>query len=398
MRQPRYVLPSLLYVACIGCGTGFLGDGTESANTSSDADSSDTAVDEATSNIPIETDDTDSTDGGLTDLPVEDCEPIEFLPFRPIDVEYDELHDLLVVVTDSPHELHLYNPATSDDVVYDLPLSPTSVSVGPDNLAVAIGHDAQFSYLDIDAGVVETLAIATDVFDIVLAGNGWVYGFPGSGQWTEIFAVEVESGMQVTSGASIRENTRAKLHPDGLAIYGADNGLSPSDIERYGIELGPPTVLYDSPYHGDYAMCGDLWISDDGGRIFTRCGNTFRASNNQVDDMTYAGSLGMLDRVRHLDHSRVVGRVVAIPDSTDNWGDDPVVEDTQLQFYGDQFLDFQDSIDLPLVATPTGCFELHGRFAFFDSSGEVVHVLAQIDAASGALLDHVLLTITAPPS
>lgn len=245
--------------------------------------------------------------------------------------------------------------------------------------------------------MLEIQPISTDVFDIVLAGNGWVYAFPGSGQWPELFGVEIATGMQATSGSSIRENTRAKLHPNGLAIYGADNGQSPSDIERYGIELGPPTVLYDSPYHGDYDMCGDLWLSDDGGRIFTRCGNTFRASNNQRDDMTYAGSLGMLDHVRHLDHSRIASRVVVIPDSVDSWSDDPVVEDTQLQFYGDQFLDFQDSIELPMVATPTGCFDLHGRFAFFDSSGEVVHVLAQLDPASGVLLDHALLTITAPP-
>jgi hypothetical protein len=144
-------------------------------------------------------------------------------------------------------------------------------------------------------------------------------------------------------------------------------------------------------------MCGDLWISDDGGRIFTRCGNTFRASNDQVEDMTYSGSLDGLDSVEHLDHSDVAGLVAAIPRATESWGGEPPgVEDIEVRLFDDQFLGFVSSFTLPDGQAPGGCFPLHGRYVFFDSSGTQIYVLAQIDAESGALLDYVLLTFPVP--
>ena len=75
------------------------------------------------------------------------------------------------------------------------------------------------------------------------------------------------------------------LHPSGDYIYGADQGIFPSDIEKYDIRSGNLIYLYDSPYHGDYAMGGNLWISEDGLRIFTALGNVFRSSVNQDTDM-----------------------------------------------------------------------------------------------------------------
>ena len=71
--------------------------------------------------------------------------------------------------------------------------------------------------------------------------------------------ISLATGEETTSsGYSIYAGTVAKLHPGGKAMYGADNGISPSDIEKYDIQSGTASVLYDSPYHGDYAMCGDL--------------------------------------------------------------------------------------------------------------------------------------------
>lgn len=90
------------------------------------------------------------------------------------------------------------------------------------------------------------------------------------------------------------EGQKIKLHPNLKSTYLADNGLSPSDIEKINIQTIPPSSPTDSPYHGDYSMCGDLWISNDGNRIYTACGNTFRSSDTESQDMIYTGRLPLI--------------------------------------------------------------------------------------------------------
>ena len=38
-------------------------------------------------------------------------------------------------------------------------------------------------------------------------------------------------------------------------------------------------------------MCGNLWFSEDGETIYTACGNAFRSSATQAQDMIYTGAM-----------------------------------------------------------------------------------------------------------
>ena len=210
-----------------------------------------------------------------------------------IDSEYSDQLERIVMVSSEPSQLHIYDPITENDVTVDLPLPPNCVSVGPNGIYAAVGHDAFISYVNLQNATVEKmLDVSADVFDIVLAGNGYVYAMPRRDQWENIRCIEIAKNIETLhSGNSVYAGTQMKLHPAGKAIYGADNGISPSDIEKYSIENGTAKYLYDSPYHGDYSMGGDLWISEDGLRIFTKSGNAFKSSEVQDQDMKYNGSL-----------------------------------------------------------------------------------------------------------
>jgi hypothetical protein len=209
-------------------------------------------------------------------------------------------------------------------------------------------------------------------------------------QWVEIHTLDVETAVETLSaGWSIRAGTRAKLHPAGLAIYGADNGLSPSDIEKYSIAGGTAQVLYDSPYHGDYSMCGDLWMSADGARIFTRCGNVFRTSTLQADDMRWAGSLAPSSStllVRWASDSVAADEIAVLSDSSWGGGDD-----TTLHFHERAFMARTSTVALPRAAVGGVGFPTHGRFVFHRSDGQTRYVLVQVDAASGLLADFALV-------
>lgn len=239
---------------------------------------------------------------------------IDPLLFDVIDAEYSAALDRLVAVSSAPQALHLYDPVGRGVVSVPLSFAPTSVSVAPDGLTAAVGHDAWISIVDLGAAkVTSALPVSARVLDVVLASNGYVYAFPAEDQWEQIRCVRLADGTETLhSGFSIYAGTRARLHPAGTSIYGADNGLSPSDLERYDISKGTAAYLYDSPYHGDYAVCGDLWFMEDG-RVVTACGNVFRTSDIKAKDMLYGGALVDVPFVQSAVEAWASGRLAVLP-------------------------------------------------------------------------------------
>ena len=288
-------------------------------------------------------------------------DPAEAGPFhrmlshRVTDAEYSKALDRIITVSTTPkNQLHIFDPVKGEDIAVDLPLAPTCGSRAPDGLHAPVGHDAYVSYVDLAAPTrLKTIPVSTDVLDIVLAGNGYAYAFPRSDQWESIRSINLESETEeLGTGYSIYAGTKGKLHPSGKAMYGANNGLSPSDIEKYDISNGVAETLYDSPYHGDYAMCGDLWISEDGFRIFTACGNVFRSSEIRRKDMKYNGSLQDMKHIQWVDHSLPAEKVAVIPENTRY---PSAVLDRRVRLYDYDHLGFLGQAGLPgiLVAGPS---------------------------------------------
>lgn len=309
------------------------------------------------------------------------------LGFRVLDAEYSKALDRIVMVASAPkNQLHIVDPITGTDTAVDLNLAPTSVSVSPNGRFAAVGHNGWISYVDLTAGVlVKTLAVTADLGDVILAGNGYVYAFPRIDQWVNVHSIEIASGTETLANGFTYAGTRGKLHASGTKIYAANNGLSPSDIERYDVATGPASYAYDSPYHGDYAMCGDLWLSEDGARIFTRCGNVFRATAQQVDDMTYNGALPGVGLVRHMSHSSQAGKLLVIPDV--GFLDEESNADTVVRRHDQEFYALEESVSLPPFAVGGADYAGHGRFVFFNRAGTKHFVVIQADAASGLLND-----------
>jgi K319L-like, PKD domain len=297
------------------------------------------------------------------------------LHLQVVDAEYSNQMDRIVMVAADPNTLHVLDPLSGADVIVPLPMPPTSVSVGPDGQFAAVGHDGYFSYIDLSQGqLLSAYSVSTDVLDIVLAGNGYVYAFPRQDQWENIRCIELATGNETLhTGNSVYAGTLARLHPDGTAIYGADNGLSPSDIEKYSIAGGTAQYLYDSPYHGTYPMGGELWFTEDGSRIITRNGGVYKTSPVQAQDMVYNGSLPGINRVISVSHTFEAGELVVIPDG----------DDTLLAFLEDQFLTATRTLGLPLVDVGGQSYATHGRFVFYNDSGVFLYAIARIDDSAG---------------
>jgi hypothetical protein len=314
-----------------------------------------------------------------------------------IDAEFDRNNDVIIAVTDAPYQLLKLDPETETVASVALNLPPLCVSVHPDGTHATVGHDGKVTYVDLGAmSTIEEFNISEIPGDIVLAGNNYTYIFPQTGQWTDILCLNLDNGnTSQSTGYSIRHRTKAKLHPSGEYMYGANNGVSPSDFEKYDIRSGTAHLMYDSPYHGDYSFGGDIWISDDGLRLFARSRNVFNSSTNQNTDMTYNGQLSGENFLVTLDHSSAAKHIYAIEMDGDVWESYP---SNEVRIYEADYLNYSGSWILPgfIVPNEDGGYEFHeseGHFGFFNSTGTKYFVLVKARAGSNLLHDWAVATL-----
>lgn len=305
--------------------------------------------------------------------------PIKPFPFRVIDLEYSASLNAIVAIAESPHQLHVYYPDSNTFAAVNLQLPPRSLSVSPDGLEAVIGHNAFLSHVDLDAlELLATISVGVNMSEVVHGGKGFAYLFGGS-SYAYSVNLETEALSQIWSW---RAAAAARLHPAADRIYGADRNVSPADLLRFDISAnGPLESMTDSPYHGDYSFCGDVWISADGLRLFTACGNVFRASNDPSTDMRFNGKLSQDNSVRWAVHSLPGNSVAVLPGNN------------QVRYYTHDFLLYRGNAVLPSFVVGNSNWPAHGRWIFFNAAGTKQYVVVQADAAAGLANDHGLVTI-----
>ena len=321
---------------------------------------------------------------------------VRVLDHRVVDAEFSASAGLLLTVSADPARLNVYDVETGDSWSVALPKAPCCVSVRPDGRYAVVAHDAMLSYVDLSTRqLVRTYATTSDAIDVVLPMNGYAYVFPKTDQWVSIHAVNLATGTE-NNGGSIYAGTHAKLHPAGEFMYGIWF-LSPADIEKYDIRAGKPSVFSDSPYHGDYPMGYNLWMSQDGSRIFTEAGRVFRTSSAASEDMRYAGVLAGIQGARSVSDSPVRQRVYALGSSSQVYysGVPPEVRTGELRSYDAGTLADLGAVTLPKISSGGSEVDADGYYVFADATGSRVYVLLKAVPSAGLLNDWALLTLDA---
>ena len=321
-----------------------------------------------------------------------------------IDAEYSKTNNLLVYVT-SDLSLKIFNPSSKNTESITLSYVPTCLSLSLNGSKAVVGHDGRVTYVDLLAKqIINTHDVSCNALDIVLGENEWAYVFPKQDQWTNIRCINVNlvnSTETLHTGYSIYAGTKAKLHPSGKYIYGADNGLSPSDLEKYDIQNGTAEYLYDSPYHGDYSILGDLWFAEDGNRIFTRGKNVFKTSEIREQDMLYNGAIKLessssygSERIMWLDHSEAKKNLYLISSGEVYWNDS---NKPFIYIYNSDNLTFRNKIELEdyLVKDNFGNEEFYlaePYFVFSNSNGKEIYAITKA-IGSGLLNEWAIQTM-----
>ena len=338
------------------------------------------------------------SDDGVDEAPdvvqVTSYRPIVRLEHRVVDAEYSRGLGRLVMVAEQPNRLYILDPATGIETSANLGPAPTAVAVSPAGAHAAVAHDGWVTRVNLTSRAVVRHPVEFSLADIVMATDDSAFAMTAFDSYDGLRCLNLSSGedaravddwMFHTGGAHL------KLHPSTGRIYAANNGVSPADIGRFDVASGMATYRYDSPYHGEHSMCGNLWISDDGARIFTACGAMFRTSDLRANDMEYNGSLPGVLYIRHLDHSSTARKIVVLP-SDDVVGGDRNSRKTIRIYDASDPLSLDRQIELPHFLDAGADHPAYGRFSFISADDTKVFVIIQADERSGLLNDHALVT------
>jgi hypothetical protein len=318
------------------------------------------------------------------------------LPHDVIDAEYSDTLDAVVMAGTYPgNALYVYDINSGATRQLPLSLAPTAVSVAPDGLTAAVGHDGRITVVDLaqvaqpGAPAPTLLDVSTDVVDLVLGGDGRVHALARPDTWHDIHTIDIATNTeQVSSGMSLYGGALGRLHPSGDFIYTAENGISSDNLQKWDVASGAVAWVADMPQHHENPVCGNLWFRDDGASIFTSCGNVFSASTDPAADMVHDGRLELFAPraydwlVKSLSHSAANGEIALIEAET-NGCVHSVPEAgrcyTHLATYESSTLDRQSLRTVGPVTVGERSYPQRGLFVFHDGAGNRKIILSKLD-------------------
>lgn len=291
------------------------------------------------------------------------------LPYNIAGVSYNKTLKSLAVVSENPDELHLFAPEQGVERAVSLALPPLSVAVGADGKFAAVGHDGWLSYVDLsNMAVIRVFKVPLDVASILLASNGYAYLFPNDD--FSMFALELNSG-NIAEVHTLGHFSMARQSNDGRFLY-----LGGSRFSKWSIERGVPTLVTDSA--SEYP-CGNIWLSEDGRRLFSQCGSIFKISNDPTDDLQLVGGFGV-GPLRWLDDSAASGKAALIPQiqSSDSQGSSVVF------LHSGETSEFLGRATIPRFNIDGEAFNGFAQFVFWNNDGTKLIVVQKADTASKA--------------
>lgn len=182
---------------------------------------------------------------------------------------------VMVAATPSP-ALVVYDVSTRQERSFALPHVPTALSLSADGLQAGIGHNAGVTLTDLStwatngAPQMQEVPTRAQVYRLALDGlhHLQIAGNPDP----YLHTVDLATGAE-TETFYFYQKPNIRLHPAGRVLFGVDPQVSPERIMQ--IPLDQATFPYVMGYTPPHPVCGDLWFSEDGQRLFTACGYVY---------------------------------------------------------------------------------------------------------------------------
>lgn len=308
-----------------------------------------------------------------------------------VDAEFTGALNGVVMVGSYPTDsLYFYDTATGAEREQPLTLPPTSVSVSPDGLRAAVGHNGRITIVDLaqvgqpGAPTPAVLDVSTNVFDLAFDGRGVVHALPRGFDATPIRSVDIARNIESVDPYSAADaSTVGRLHPSGDSLYTS----AAARLRKWDLRTGTATWMYDVNLSGSNQVCNDHWYRDDGSIIYTACGDTYRSSASPAQDVAYAGSMAMPMgqssipfRIGHLIHTPSRGEIALI--EWDVRGCDIFIGHTcytHLALLEDEFLTRTATYSILPIVTGGSAYYQRGLFVFRDAVSSRKYLITKLE-------------------
>jgi DNA-binding beta-propeller fold protein YncE len=154
------------------------------------------------------------------------------LGYYAIDAEYSDELNSIVMISDEPDQLHVFDPVSGHQTSFDISSSPTKVTVNPKGTHAAVSHyqSKDISYVDLQSGQVQIFHLEKICENIILS-NEWLHcRHDGSPRFK---SVEISTGNTRLSGKIDDSGSRGReiksiLGSTGIvdSIVGVSHSLS----------------------------------------------------------------------------------------------------------------------------------------------------------------------------
>ncbi|MCA2967875.1 MAG: BACON domain-containing protein [Acidobacteriaceae bacterium] len=315
------------------------------------------------------------------------------LPFRPLDAEYSVALNRMVMISSSPPQVQIYDPATRANVSVNLPAAPLDLALSPNGLFAAVAHDGLVSYINLAGGRMERSYPVAGRIPGIVVGEKYLYLEVIEEQIPQLRLLDLGSGtVPVTLSASY-SLCGARLDASGGSIYYAKGSF----------QLGRLILQNGLPFTGSLRtggvqplLCGGIWIAADGERLFNGCGSVVELSNLWPRDLAYRGAFPDRKRVKSLWEFRGRDELAVIPE-VERLADPNA--DMEVRLYKKETLRPAGRFALDRVVANGVSHPVRGRWVFA-SGGSQLYVITQTEASAGLTQDFSLrvfdLSATAP--
>lgn len=232
-----------------------------------------------------------------------------------VDAEFSKALNSIVVVSSNPRNaVYIYNLDQVNSVnEVPLDLEPTSISIANagDSTNFAIGHDSKVSFVEydpinVDRTITKALDVPFRVFDLVVNDSSvFAETITTDEPETDVakfYEIDINENRIVKpdrpdSGGTM-EHDRFKLSPDKNALYYVNNDYFFDPVRRQDLQTRPLSSREIVEFTGEhFQYCGNLWISNDGTRVYTACGHTIQTTSQlPFADTDYIGRILLENR------------------------------------------------------------------------------------------------------
>jgi hypothetical protein len=128
----------------------------------------------------------------------------------------------------------------------------------------------------------------------VFAADGRVLLSGGGSGWSEIAAVDGESGRVLARWGGVWARSFVRASPDGKRLYHSSTGVSPGTLEVLlpPEKPGEPPLTYKAAPPPRHVLGGDFLVTPDGRFLLCKTGTVLRTAAVREEDLQFHADVG----------------------------------------------------------------------------------------------------------